>query len=855
MADRPDVFISYSSKDRPFVRRLADSLRDNGVSVYYDESVGVGEDWPRALQQGREEARFIIIVMSPDYFESQQTAVEWRFGLQREAQEDRVVLMPVLFRPCAPPRELATKQWLDFQEPGFDDSLAKLVNAVRAGAALPPTPVEFPQQLLDSILAGNCILYAGAGLSAPAGLPTWRQFARRLVEAAVSAGMVSEQDREFFDSALRDLKTDYVVDEIVDRANGDFLPQFLSSTFLGKTPPEAHSVLRDLPFRAALTTNFDTLLEQTFSKNIANLAVYTPKDTQELLGTFSRQDFFVLKLYGSLDRAQDVLVSPAQFEKFMSENQVFQNFMESLFVSRTILFVGCSLEGIETYLRGLRFRTSPNTPHYALSGVLGSSWEAMAAVLNRRYGIQVIPYRRGDTADQLHALRELRKRAGVAGSPSSRTKTASRLNRVVLNNIGPFEQQDIMIDPGMNVLLGNNGVGKSTILRAIAVAICGKEAEPYAARLIRAGAQTASIHLATDLGTYQTVLQRTKSGVELTSSSVGPLDAEDWLVVGFPPLRTASGSPTRRQLQTSPFPTTQDVLPLAKGEADIRLDDLQTWIVDLDYRAKHELTTGSGDDRYQRLIDTFFSMLSQMLEGVKVEFAGVDPATHRVLVTTDDGVVPLEYVSQGTSSLMGWIGVLLQRLYEIYGSDANPAERYVLVLMDEIDAHMHPAWQQILLPRIQTCFPNMQLIATTHSALVLNGLDDRNVMHIVRSPETHKVEIRRYEMKLKGLETDEILTGPLFGLQDTRDLGTQDKEKRYDELRALSSPTAEQLAERLALAEELFGSRAASIDSTSKAIIEALRETTREEPMPSAEERARRLAEAEKLIERTLAGQ
>ena len=863
-----DVYISYSAKNREFVRRLADGLRDNGLSIFYDELIDIGENWRDALESGRERARFIVIVMSPEYFQSRQTEVEWTAGLKRESNERRLILLPVMYQMCEVPTTLAEKVWADFQEPGeFAASLRKLVAAMRTnyapggvgssereiGRPQPPTPFEFPQPLLESLSEGNCVLYAGAGLSAPAGLPTWQQFADLLVRAAVDADFVTGQDREFFENALRDLKGDYVVDEIVGRASGDFLQQFLRTTFLGKSPPEAHGVLRDLPFAAALTTNFDNLLEVTFQKNVPSLPVFTPKDTDGLLGAFTRRDFFILKLYGSLDRPEDMLVSPAQFDRAISENPIFQRFMETLFISRTILFVGCSLEGIETYLRGLRFPTLPNARHFALSGVLGSSWEAMAGVLARRYGIQVIPYRRADPFDQLHALQELRRYVGFTGKGVTKAG-ASRLKKVILDNIGPFEHQEIPIDPKINVLLGNNGVGKSTILRAIAVALCGKEADPYTARLIRSDAQTASIQLETDLGTYRTVLQRTKAGVESTSSSVGPLDAEGWLAVGFPPLRTNSGDNVRRQFQSSPFPTVQDVLPLAKGEADIRLDDLQTWIVDVDYRAKHELSTKSGDGRYERLIHAFFGTISRLLAGVKVEFESVDPVTRRVLVCTDDGIVPLEYVSQGTSSLMGWVGVLLQRLYEIYGAEMDASARYVLVLMDEIDAHMHPAWQQILLPRIQECFPGMQLIATTHSALVLSGLEDTNVMHVVRSPETHRVEIRKYEMKLKGLETDEILTGPLFGLHDTRDLGTQAKERRYDQLRSLPSPTPEEVAERRALARDLFGSRAPSLESASTAIAEALQRKPEGDLTPSSEERARLLAEAEKLIEKTLAG-
>lgn len=872
MREKIQVFLSYSAKDRKFVEILAQTLEQNGCSTFYDAKVRIGEDWRDVLGRARQEARFIVSVMSTDYFASFQAEQEWRFALDREKEEQRVVLLPVMYRLCDVPLSLQDKAWADFRKGDeFDLAIGRLLMTIRGflreeryqeegrnHQIQSPTAVEFPGRLLQAIKSGDVVLYVGAGLSAPAGLPTWQQFAERLVAAASEGGFVPERDRQFFENALRDLKTDYVVDEIVERAPGDFIEKFLLKTFLGKPAVEAHDILRDLPFSAALTTNFDNLLEETFRKKFRNLPVYTPRDTDALLGAFSRQSFFILKLYGSLDRPDSVLVSPAQFDEAISENIPFQSFMESLFVSRTILFVGCSLEGIEAYLRGLRFRTLSNSRHYALSGVLGTSWEAISAVLERRYGIQVIPYRKDDAQDQLQALRQLRNHMGGTQSSLAQTaslplKNAAPIKKLVLTNIGPFQHQEIDLDSQTNILLGNNGVGKSTILRALAVALCGKDAEQYAARLIRTGVTSASIQLETERQTYQTILQATTSGVELTSLPVRPLDSEGWLALGFPALRTASGARTARE--ASRFPTVRDILPLARGDSDLRLDDLQTWIADLDYRAKHEQSLKTGDRRYERLIQTFFDTVTYLLEGVKIEFQGVDPATKQITVATADGVVPFEYVSQGTSSLISWVGVLLQRLYEIFGDDEKPTERYVLVLMDEIDAHMHPLWQLVLLPRIRERFPHMQLVATTHSPLILNGLKDKNLLHVVRSQGNRQVEVLRYEMDLKGLETDRILTSPLFGLADSRDLVTQKEEKRYDFLRSLGAPSPEQIAERESLARQLFGSRASELTSISREVYKALEASIAQNlGQSSTVEEAQKLSDAEKLIEKIIAG-
>jgi len=70
--------------------------------------------------------------------------------------------------------------------------------------------------------------------------------------------------------------------------------------------------------------------------------------------------------------------------------------------------------------------------------------------------------------------------------------------------------------------------------------------------------------------------------------------------------------------------------------------------------------------------------------------------------------------------------------------------------MDEIDAHMHPAWQRVLLRRLRDIFPGMQLITTTHSALIIAGLRSDRVFRVIRDPTSGRVIVRDFETTLTG---------------------------------------------------------------------------------------------------------
>ncbi len=65
--------------------------------------------------------------------------------------------------------------------------------------------------------------------------------------------------------------------------------------------------------------------------------------------------------------------------------------------------------------------------------------------------------------------------------------------------------------------------------------------------------------------------------------------------------------------------------------------------------------------------------------------------------------------------------MLLQRLYEVNSQVPSPKDASVLVLVDEIDAHLHPSWQRQLLRLLAKTFGGMQLIATTHSPLIVGN--------------------------------------------------------------------------------------------------------------------------------------
>ena len=95
----------------------------------------------------------------------------------------------------------------------------------------------------------------------------------------------------------------------------------------------------------------------------------------------------------------------------------------------------------------------------------------------------------------------------------------------------------------------------------------------------------------------------------------------------------------------------------------------------------------------------------------------------RLTMTIDkDGeTLNVAQLSQGEKSLMALVGDIARRLAMMNPSLENPLEGDGIVLIDEVDLHLHPKWQMTLLERLSSTFPGCQFVVTTHSPLVISG--------------------------------------------------------------------------------------------------------------------------------------
>lgn len=199
---------------------------------------------------------------------------------------------------------------------------------------------------------------------------------------------------------------------------------------------------------------------------------------------------------------------------------------------------------------------------------------------------------------------------------------------------------------------------------------------------------------------------------------------------------------------------------------DAPLINAEEWLLQSDYAA---LTESPLQERARKRRDDVVDVLIQLLPDIsKIRF--VRPTVERmnpgVEVKTPYGWVSISGLSLGYRTLIAWIVDLAYRMFQRYPDSANPLAEPAVVLVDEIDLHLHPKWQRTLISYLTERFPNTQFIVTAHSPLIVQAASDANIVLLRR--EGDHVIIDNDVEAIRGWRIDQVLTSDLFGLETAR---------------------------------------------------------------------------------------
>ena len=126
------VFLSHNSKDKPWVRKLADRLTEDGVVVWIDEAeLNIGDSLIEKIAAGIQNMRFVAAVISNNSVGSSWVQKELNLAMTKEIKGKVVTVLPLLIESCVLPNSLTDKLYADFtQAENYEREYSKLLRAI-----------------------------------------------------------------------------------------------------------------------------------------------------------------------------------------------------------------------------------------------------------------------------------------------------------------------------------------------------------------------------------------------------------------------------------------------------------------------------------------------------------------------------------------------------------------------------------------------------------------------------------------------------------------------------------------------------------------------------------------------------
>ena len=226
-----------------------------------------------------------------------------------------------------------------------------------------------------------------------------------------------------------------------------------------------------------------------------------------------------------------------------------------------------------------------------------------------------------------------------------------------------------------------------------------------------------------------------------------------------------------------------------------------------------EFATLKGNEQAKGQRDALKRMLAEILpdlecsQNIEIHGPSISSTTSKangVWVLTDYGKVPLSRLSLGYQTVVAWTLDIAWRLLERYPDSDDPMREAAIVIVDEIDLHLHPRWQRTIRQHLTEHFPNIQFIATAHSPLMAQSSLDGNLA-VLRKHEDH-TEILNDPTVIKEWRIDQVITSELFGLESARPPEVEKALTRRHELtlqEKLSANEQRELAELDRIADSL----------------------------------------------------
>lgn len=255
---------------------------------------------------------------------------------------------------------------------------------------------------------------------------------------------------------------------------------------------------------------------------------------------------------------------------------------------------------------------------------------------------------------------------------------------------------------------------------------------------------------------------------------------------------------SRRMSKNPNFSSSRNAGVNSLFDQNVELINVEEWYFKKDYEL--QITPDIDKPKVKKQLDLIKKILIDFLpevldlrtNKVKDKKNIQDPDFVLEVQINENEWISLRDLSFGYQTITALLVDIAANMMTRYRESENPLHEPVIILIDEIDLHLHPKWQRTVIDKLTEHFPKAQFIVTAHSPLIAQAAEDKNANIVVCRKEGDKIVIDNSPESVKGWRVDQILTSELFDVGSSRSKSTQDHIDEYIKLKGRENLNPEQ---------------------------------------------------------------
>lgn len=373
-----------------------------------------------------------------------------------------------------------------------------------------------------------------------------------------------------------------------------------------------------------------------------------------------------------------------------------------------------------------------------------------------------------------------------------------KIKEIILDNFRGFNQLHLDLDGNNVVFVGTNGVGKSTILNA-SILLLSRIVESLSHGVskkiklsetdIKNGNERLKIKCKLQYNGYERDLEIIKTRAQFPKSKSKLIvndetkdiiailhkklaDKEQFnapIFVNYPVHRIVLDIPVRLKAKQE-FDQFSAYQNCFSNSVDFRyFFEWYLHLEDLENKAKLASDNQFQDKQLERVRNAIYHFLPGFSD-LRI----IRKGKKRLVITKCNQRLEVNQLSHGEKCTLAMIGDLVRRLVLANPSLENPLEGAGIVLIDEIELHLHPALQRDIINRLQLTFPNIQFILSTHSPQVLGEINTAQIFTVTQDDTTGEIDVQRVPTMF-GMDSNMILEQFMGTAEKNEDIKEQQR--------------------------------------------------------------------------------